>query len=171
MSRRDNARYVIPTEDEWYKAAYYKGGSRNAGYWDYPTQSNTRPGQDMTDASGNNANYWPAPYMGPIDSGRWITVAGEFQNSPSPYGTFDQGGNVWEWNEATFFGSYRLARGGCFAPYDDLPASDRQSGGPPTFEDGAIGFRIAYVPEPGSIALFALGGLAVLRRRTLTRPG
>ena len=23
------------TEDQWYKAAYYKGGSTNAGYWDY----------------------------------------------------------------------------------------------------------------------------------------
>ena len=27
------------------------------------------------------------------------TEVGEFENSASPYGTFDQGGNVWEWNE------------------------------------------------------------------------
>ena len=35
--------FWIPTEDEWYKAAYYKGGSSNAGYWDYATQSNEPP--------------------------------------------------------------------------------------------------------------------------------
>ena len=53
--------YFIPTEDEWYKAAYYKGGGTNAGYWDFSTTSNTHPGQDMTDASGNNANCYAAP--------------------------------------------------------------------------------------------------------------
>jgi formylglycine-generating enzyme required for sulfatase activity len=36
---------------------------------------------------------------------------GEFENSDSPYGTFDQGGNIWEWNEAIFsVGSYRCLR-------------------------------------------------------------
>ena len=29
------AKYHIPTENEWYKAAYYKGGGTNAGYWLY----------------------------------------------------------------------------------------------------------------------------------------
>ena len=47
----------MTSEDEWYKAAYYKGGSKNAGYWNYPTCSNTPPGNDLNDASGNNANY------------------------------------------------------------------------------------------------------------------
>ena len=37
------AKYYIPTEDEWYKAAYYKGGSSDAGYWKYATQSNSDP--------------------------------------------------------------------------------------------------------------------------------
>ena len=38
-----NAKYWIPTENEWYKAAYYKGGGTNAGYWTYATQSDTAP--------------------------------------------------------------------------------------------------------------------------------
>ena len=37
------AKYWIPTENEWYKAAYYKGGGTNAGYWNYATQSDTPP--------------------------------------------------------------------------------------------------------------------------------
>ena len=35
------ARYFIPSENEWYKAAYYKSGGTNAGYWYYPTQSDS----------------------------------------------------------------------------------------------------------------------------------
>ena len=38
-----NAKYRLPTEDEWYKAAYYKGGSTNAGYWTFATQSDATP--------------------------------------------------------------------------------------------------------------------------------
>jgi hypothetical protein len=37
------ATYYIPTENQWYKAACYKGGSTNASYWDYGTQSDTAP--------------------------------------------------------------------------------------------------------------------------------
>lgn len=43
VSKQSNAAYHIPTENEWYKAAYYKGGSTNAGYWLYATQSNSAP--------------------------------------------------------------------------------------------------------------------------------
>ena len=35
-----------------------------------------------------------------IGSPYYRTNVGEFENSASAYGTFDQGGNVWEWNEA-----------------------------------------------------------------------
>jgi len=41
--RNANWRWAVTSEDEWYKAAYYKGGGTHAGYWDYPTQSNTVP--------------------------------------------------------------------------------------------------------------------------------
>jgi formylglycine-generating enzyme required for sulfatase activity len=35
--------YRLPSEDEWFKAAYYKGNGTNSGYWTYATQSNTTP--------------------------------------------------------------------------------------------------------------------------------
>lgn len=43
ISKNSGALYYIPTESEWYKAAYYKGGSTNAGYWNFATQSNSIP--------------------------------------------------------------------------------------------------------------------------------
>ena len=49
-----------------------------------------------------------------------MTVRGEFESSVSDYGTYDQGGNVWEWCEDILQGgvvlpnTYRLLRGGSF---------------------------------------------------------
>ena len=37
------SKYRLPTFNEWYKAAFYKSGNRNAGYWKYATQSNQIP--------------------------------------------------------------------------------------------------------------------------------
>jgi formylglycine-generating enzyme required for sulfatase activity len=163
-------RYYIPTENEWYKAAYHKNDGVTGNYWDYPTSSDTAPGQDMADASGNNANYWTPPYAYPIDSGKYTTVAGEFQNSDSPYGTFDQGGNVWEWNEA-IIGSNRGLRGGAWFsnPVGALPATYRSYTYAPTFEYNNIGFRVSEVPEPATMSLLALGGLGMLMRRRTAR--
>ena len=92
IQRKPGWKWAVPSEDEWYKAAYYKGGGTDAGYWKYPTQSNTAPDRDMLDSSGNNANYYRYYYL--IGSPYYRTEVGEFQNSGSAYGTFDQGGNV-----------------------------------------------------------------------------
>jgi formylglycine-generating enzyme len=171
VSREADWKWAITSEAEWYKAAYYKGGSTNAGYWVYPTKSNDVPGQDMADASGNNANYAGAP--NPIDSGKYTTLVGEFQNSDSPYGTFDQGGNVWEWNEKIIDSSCRQLRGGSWGYYfpNNLAASYHSSAYRVSTESGYRGFRVASVPEPGSIVLFFIGAVGMLihcwcKRRT-----
>ncbi|MCY2930763.1 MAG: SUMF1/EgtB/PvdO family nonheme iron enzyme [Planctomycetota bacterium] len=174
VTRKANAKYVIPTEDEWYKAAYYKGGSTSAGYWNYPTRSNKSPTADLDDVSGNNANYFTTPYIYPIDTDMYYTtVAGEFQNSSGPHGTFDQGGNVFEWNEANLYGDRRGLRGGAYYFTDmDMYASGRSfsycngyPSGVGNYNPNNTGFRVALVPEPTTLALVALGGLAVIRKR------
>jgi len=174
IQRNAGWKWAVTSEDEWYKAAYYKGGGANAGYWLYPTSSDTAPGRDMADASGNNANYYGNPY--PIDSGKYTTIAGEFQNSDSPYGTFDQGGNVWEWNEAIVYQdanyAFRGQRGGSYYYHDSkLQSSYRcyyYDYGYPYDESFYFGFRVSQVvPEPSSIIALAggLAGLIGLRRR------
>ena len=60
-----NATFYLPTADQWYKAAYYKGGGTSAGYWDYATQSDSAPtavtagltGIGSAGSTGNFANY------------------------------------------------------------------------------------------------------------------
>jgi sulfatase modifying factor 1 len=161
FARQANAKYWIPTEDEWYKAAYHKNDGVTGNYFDYPTGSDSLPSNDLSDPDpGNNANFWQDGYT--IDAPYYTTEVGAFKNSDSPYGTFDQGGNLWEWNEEVI-GSSRGLRGG---DWDDdsvhLLASNRNVDGAPTIEFNYIGFRVASVPEPASITLMLCGGLAGL---------
>jgi formylglycine-generating enzyme required for sulfatase activity len=167
VNRESDWKWAITSEDEWYKAAYHKNDGVTGNYWDYPTSSDTVPGRDLDDVSGNNANYKGDPY--PIQSPYYTTVAGEFQNSDSPYGTFDQGGNVWEWNEA-IVGSSRGLRGASFGSFDyGMPASYRNYNFPSN-ESEFLGFRVSAIPEPSTAVLVLMGGGACLlwRRRKVT---
>jgi formylglycine-generating enzyme len=166
--RNADAKWAIASEDEWYKAAYYKGGGINAGYWHYATSSDTAPGEDMDDVSGNNANCQAPPYSYPIDSGTYYTtVAGEFQDSESPYGTFDQAGNVHEWNETIVSDTWRGYRGETYIGVSDGLLASMRHYGDPAWETGTgdvMGFRVVRlsVPEPGSVTMLAGLALAAL---------
>jgi len=164
IQRNDDWTWAVTSEDEWYKAAYHKNDGDTGNYFDYPTASDSVPSNDLTTPDGgNNANFSDGGYT--IGSPFYRTSVGEFELSESPYDTFDQGGNVWEWNEAIIPGSYRGLRGGSFV-YDDhsLHAAFRGSTDP-TGEIGNVGFRVSAVPEPATMSLLALGGLGMLMRR------
>lgn len=169
ITRNDGALWFIPSADEWYKAAYYKGGSSNAGYWTYATQSDVLPSNDLVSPDpGNNANFKQDGYT--IGAPYYLTVVGKFENSESAYGTFDQAGNVYEWDESVYSGPadnfYRGNQGGAFntpGSYLSYPAGSEAS-----WEDGNIGFRVAAaVPEPSTVTavLAGLGTLLALRRK------
>ncbi|MDX2018431.1 MAG: SUMF1/EgtB/PvdO family nonheme iron enzyme [Planctomycetota bacterium] len=113
ITRNEGWRWAVTSDDEWYKAAFYKGGGTSAGYWFFPTRSNTPPTNDLNDLSGNSANYRWGPGAFPIQSPYFTTVVGQFANSPSPHGTFDMAGNVWEWTER-ITSRDRVLRGGSF---------------------------------------------------------
>ena len=162
ITRNSGAKFFVPTEDEWYKAAYHdKTAGLAATYFDYPTSNNLAPGQDMADASGNNANCYTSPYAMPIDSGKYTTVVGEFQNSDSPYGTFDQGGNMGEWNETIITSNPpttaadRGIRSWSFSDFSSYLLASTRGSNAPSNESDTIGFRVASVPEPGSLVMLA----------------
>ncbi len=166
FGRNASATFFIPTEDEWYKAAYHdQTAGLAATYFDYPTGTNAEPGRDMNETTnaGNNANYFLSDYL--IGSPYYRTPVGEFELSDSPYGTFDQGGNVWEWNETKVISPSRGMRGGTFGgPSNILHASSRPNN-IPTNENGDVGFRVASIPEPAGITLCLAGVLMLMLRR------
>ena len=151
--------YVLPSEDEWYKAAYLK--SDGSGYTTYATG-------DGLPVAGTDANYGGAP------SAPWNVGIGTIENN----GTYDMGGNVWEWGESAFDGTLdvlsesRVLRGGdWFSSSDDLQSSFRFNG-PPGFEGDFLGFRVASVsaavaavPEPSSVGLLVIGAMGCVLRR------
>jgi formylglycine-generating enzyme required for sulfatase activity len=164
FARQPRARYFIPTEDEWYKAAYHNNAGETDNYWLYPTASNTAPINTLPDP-GNHANFYDYSRTGnssyTIGGPYYRTEVGAFENSASPYGTFDQGGNVQEWNETVRSDSLRGVRGGSFGrgiESGELSAN-AWGGAATTLEWSNIGFRIASlpVPEPCTLILFTLG--------------
>ena len=136
------AKVWIPSEDEWYKAAYYdptKGGS--GGYWPYPTQSNALAGNTIGVA--NSANYFDGDYVGPYPGMALTDVGAYGANSDSFYGTNDQGGNVSELNDAVVATFFRGRRGGAYANQVGSLASSANNSTSPSSEDDSTGFRVA----------------------------
>ena len=75
----------------------------------------------------------------------YLTNVGAYLKSVSAYGTFDQGGDVFQWNEA-LIDSSRGLRGGLWGYYSGNLASSSRSHDIPTLESYFVGFRVASVP-------------------------
>ncbi len=173
ITKNVGATVWIPSEDEWYKAAFYdpnKGGAGVGGYWLQATQSVALAGN--TAGVADSANYYDGDYAvsgtPAYPAGNALTNVGAYgANSQSAYGTNDQAGNLYEWND-TVSGPDRGQRGGSwFSGASDLASSTR-SDILPSVEDYAAGFRVASVPEPSALLLtmVAVGASVVKRRRS-----
>jgi formylglycine-generating enzyme len=143
IRRNPGAKWFVPSEDEWYKAAYYDPQkSGGPGYWEYPTRSNSQPGRDFS--SPNAVNYYNGSYVDPV---HFLTKVGSFTRAKSGYGTFDQGGNVYEWNESLIPTLFRGVRGSSWATND----AGRKFRCPRNYgseaENDYIGFRVAGAVE------------------------
>jgi formylglycine-generating enzyme required for sulfatase activity len=155
VTRNAGATIFLTSEDEWYKAAYYN--AITTSYFDYPSRSNVQTACAAPTATANRANCDNAVAN--------LTNRGSYPGSASPYGTFDQGGNVYEWTEA-FYGANRVIRGGSFDSTPLFLAAFAYGTRTPEDTFNFIGIRVASVPEPGTGLLLITGllGLAGWRR-------
>jgi len=172
-----NATIWLPTESEWYKAAYYDPtkNSGAGGYWIHANRSDSMTSNDITVAGA--ANYFDGDYAltqsGVVSENQnYLTEVGAYgADSESYYGTNDQGGNLFEWNDAIDSGTSRGLRGGSWgsggggSSMGDLNSLNRGLH-LPSFENDHLGFRVASIPEPGSLALTILAsGMLLYKRR------
>jgi formylglycine-generating enzyme required for sulfatase activity len=157
ISRNAGFTIFLTSEDEWVKAAYYDAVS--ASYFLWPMGSDVTPTCALPGPTPNTANC--RTVVGDF------TDVGGYTGSPSPYGTFDQGGNASEWID-TISGSSRVVRGGTIGagPGGFVQMSSDHFGveldplATPSLP-WRPGFRVTMIPEP-STALLLGGGLLVL---------
>ena len=167
LFRHKDAYYFLPSEDEWYKAAYHQNTGVNADYWDYATGSNTIPTQALTDGTTPFTAIFDGVEAGTPADPADVNLAGGL----SAYGTMGQNGNVYEWAESAYDGInnsssvYREFRGGYWLNTEfNLRSSDR-FGSSPANSSNFLGFRVASVPEPTSTVLMCSAGLLAIARR------
>jgi len=189
VTRSTDAQWFIPSENEWYKAAYYQpsehGGDAD-GYWTYPTRTNASPNSDQPPGApavetnvanifsddslpnGYNDGFAVTGETTYLPTEHYATDAAAYTQSGSFFKTFDQGGNVHEWNETTGLADDRGFRGGYWADsHFNLRASNRAFAVNLT-ENWFIGFRVAAVqsvPEPSAVYLMLATAFATLAIR------
>jgi hypothetical protein len=137
--RNSLAKFVIPSRNEWYKAAY---GNPSGAWYDYPTGTDSAPVAVASGTNGNTVVYSQPTANGPTD----ITNAGGL----SAYGTMGQGANAIEWVETTYDSVNDTAieaqelRGGAWDYDAHGISSSYRAWSPPGYDNFfSFGFRVA----------------------------
>lgn len=179
-ARNSGATYWIPTENEWYKAAYFNPtlNSGSGGYRFYGNgfQNTILPvtasltGVGSSGSTGNFANFNfngtnPANWNG--STGGNVTTVGT-NGASNYYEAFDMSGNVWELNDFTgtvLSGTLAIRRGLRGGSMLNTIRDDVSNIGLRHVladqENSNTGFRLVTVPEPSAM-LTGAGALVAL---------
>ena len=158
--RNSQAKFFLPSTDEWYKGAY---GVSSGLWYAYPS-SGQPPRPVFSGTEVGTAVYGQTTETGPAD----VNQAGDV----SGWGAMGMAGNVWEWTESAFDGENnspqekREYRGGAwnFLGESYISNAGRLASDP----DGSqivLGFRVAMIPEPSSLSLLLAGGAVLMAGR------
>lgn len=157
IQRGPGARYWLPSDDEWHKAAYHQppgAGGDGDGYWAYPTRSNSLPGnQPGPSPLVNQANFRLGSNLFSLTQNatydnqqNYLAPGGTYEESASYFGVYDLGGNLAEWTDGLPSLGNRATRGGDWVSYGAQMQSNSRNATPPTIADSALGFRVATTP-------------------------
>ena len=149
------AAWSLPTEDQWYKAAYYLPSTNNTlgKYCAFGTDSNDAAGNKWEEAVvANRANY-SLNGVFTIQTQPRLTPVGSFKASASPWGAYDMAGEVNQWT-STFdeSGNKVIVRGGSWKSQtsDELKSTTRFTN--PVIGSSTTGFRVVYnIPPPPKV--------------------
>ncbi len=181
----EDALYCLPTEDQWFKAAYYQGGGLYGHYWLYPTQHETPPNHG--DPS-NMIDDGEVPYSNieTTDEINLLKPVNFFDQTQGAYGNRDMGSSVVEWMmnlEKNHFQEFLpLARGSSWASFSSeaakrtAPAQKYQSIAE-ALGDDHTGFRIVrtllekeLTPLPAGNSLEQGGSSQKVDKKQVTLP-
>jgi len=147
VTRNAGAAVWLPSENEWYKAAYYDPA--RSTYSKYATQSDTAPG-NVIGSGTNEANYPTANgFFSVTQNSRhnsnqnYLTATGTFSGSKSHYGTYDQSGDVINWCDTVVASHSPVLRGGAWDCTSSYLSSSGGVGERPTAPGPDVGFRVA----------------------------
>jgi autotransporter-associated beta strand protein len=179
-ARANGATVFLPSEDEYYKAAYYdptKSGT--GGYWQYGTQSDTAPSSVAPAGTSNSANIGAgtdgqsagtlastmATTGATFDSAvNYLTAVGAYTAATSAYGLYDVEGLVYNWTEGTrtsFGNQLPIYRGGSWRYNEGASGAAYRNvySGAGATSYAWYGFRVAGLPSapPGTTVNVASG--------------
>lgn len=169
LTHNPDARYWVPTWDEWLKAAHYdpvkiNGDGSLGGWWLYPNKSDVAPVYGPPGVMVNgvptqaNAGWNQLDFPG---FNPYAVQLGAYPNVQSPWGLFDTAGGTREWTEeallvAGIWPTARVFENSAWS-FPEATISDRigpREGDFPSLSTYDLGFRIATsVPAPGISAL------------------
>jgi formylglycine-generating enzyme required for sulfatase activity len=142
-----DAKFWIPTEREWCKAAYYDPEQSNIlqkpFYYDFGDKSiykkNGYPKAETPPGSEHSANYNKKL----TDT----TPVGAYLSAVSAYGLFDMNGNVFEWTETQRGENAKNIRGGAWNYGGNYILLSTRTGARMKEATAGYGFRLAAKPE------------------------
>ena len=139
LTRNAGATFALPSENEWYKAAYHQPaeqGGPPTSYWFYPTGSDSEPSATAPPGTAPAANLDLA-----VGS---VTTVGAYATTAGFYGTFDMAGNVFEWEDTVLGDSSPVQRGDSWSDnFTNFLQSNSAFVTSPGLELKSLGFRVS----------------------------
>ena len=175
LTHNPDARFWIPTLDEWLKAAHYdpnKNGTGQSGWWEYSIMSDEPPIYGIPGEGQANSGFELPGFA------EWDIPLGAYEDVTSPWGLFDTAGGGQEWLEEPDFHDRppeerRLDNSAAGWNYIEAELSDRVSrfsGSLAPHLPASGSFRIATIPSAPALGLAAwsMGMLLIKPRRRIS---